>query len=205
VLSRIIKGFYALPALFSPKVNKLIQQEKVTDMPLLYEEKVKINSTAFTNKVRAIADKYNLDPNWLMVVMNFETGGTFSPSIRNSSTGATGLIQFMPATAQDLGTTTDALASMTNVAQLDYVDKYYSGIVRREGTIDNVAECYLAVFYPAAIPWAMDKVFPDMVYRVNKVFDLNKDGTITKQEIINKILSTIPAGYTQIISQKKTS
>lgn len=52
-----------------------------------------------------------------MVVMSFETGGSFSPSERNGI-GATGLIQFLPGTPRGLGTTTDQLANMSSVDQL---------------------------------------------------------------------------------------
>lgn len=172
-------------------------------MPLLFEEKIKINRSAFINKVIAIANKHNMEPDWLMAVMHFETADTFSPSIKNPQSSATGLIQFMDATAKELGTTTAALAAMTNVQQLDYVDKYYAMQIRRHGTIDNVAEAYLAVFYPAAISWPMTRVFPQAVYRVNKVFDLNSDGSLTKDEIIRKIESTIPAAFRGSITKKK--
>ncbi len=174
-------------------------------MALVYIERVKDNQAAFEKKVIAIANKHNMDANWLMVVMNFETAGTFSPSVRNPLSDAIGLIQFMPVTAVDLGTTTAELAAMSNIEQLDYVDRYYGKVILRQGTIDNVAEAYLAVFYPVAISWDMQTVFPQRVYRQNTVFDLNKDGQITKQEIINRILSTVPASYKTAIGQKKTS
>lgn len=167
---------------------------------LLYQEKV---TPAFAEKVIAIADKYNLNPNWIMVVINFETSGTFSPSIKNPYSSATGLIQFLESTANELGTTTAALARMTAIEQLDYVDKYIGMQVRRHGTIDNVGEMYLAVFYPASISWSMDKVFSPSVYLVNKVFDGNKDGQITKQEVVDAIIAKVPATFAAAISEKK--
>mgnify|MGYP001016549901 CR=1 FL=1 len=171
---------------------------------MLFQEKVKINRDAFLKRVAEVASNCNMQPEWLMAIMNFETAGTFSPSIKNPSTGATGLIQFMPATAKEMGTTTDALAQKTNVQQLDDVERYFRMQIRRYGTIDNVAEAYLAVFYPAAIAWPMERQFPAAVYRQNKVFDLNSDGTLTKTEIIQKIVSTIPAAYRNAIVEKKT-
>lgn len=40
-----------------------------------------------------------------MAAMAFESGETFSPSIKNAAgSGAVGLIQFMPSTAKALGT-----------------------------------------------------------------------------------------------------
>lgn len=58
-------------------------------------------SPAFKSKVVAMAKMLNTDPNWLMAVMAFESGESFRPDIRNAAgSGATGLIQFMPATAR---------------------------------------------------------------------------------------------------------
>lgn len=175
----------------------------VVDRPLLHIEKVKVNQQAFEKKVRQIAYDLAIEPDWLMVVMDFETSGTFSPSIKNPHSSATGLIQFMDSTAKGLGTTTAALAQMSNVQQLDYVKKYYQGVIQRHGTIDNVGEAYLAVFYPAAISWDIQKVFPYSVFKVNQVFDRNKDGTISKQEILDTILLRIPAMFRDTVGAKK--
>lgn len=83
-------------------------------------------------KVKAIAKKHGFTPERLMAVIEYETGGSMSPSQRAGKgkngkriSSATGLIQFMKATAKDLGTTTDALAKMSALDQLDYVGKYY--------------------------------------------------------------------------------
>src|SRR5205085_3198990 len=67
-------------------------------------------SQAFKDKVVQIASDLGTNPNFLMAVMSFESGGTFSPSIKNAAgSGAVGLIQFMPPTAKGLGTSTAAL------------------------------------------------------------------------------------------------
>lgn len=172
---------------------------------LLFQEKVTENQAEFIAKVITICNELGINPNWLMSVMNFETAGTFSPSVKNPHSTAVGLIQFLESTAEGLGTTTAALAGMTNVEQLDYVYKYYVQQIKAHGHINNVADAYLAVFYPAAISWPLDKAFPENVAAVNSIFDGNHDGVITKQEIINKITSTIPQQYSLEIQQKKTS
>jgi hypothetical protein len=62
-------------------------------------------SAAFRHKVIAIAARLAMDPNHLMAIMAFETGRSFDPAVTNhAGSGATGLIQFMPATARSLGT-----------------------------------------------------------------------------------------------------
>ncbi|MFM6674182.1 MAG: hypothetical protein ACKPJO_29315, partial [Dolichospermum sp.] len=69
--------------------------------------------TKFLQDVSKIAQSVGANPEDLLKVMLYETGGTLSPSIRNPRTKATGLIQFMPATAKGLGTNIDALSQMT--------------------------------------------------------------------------------------------
>lgn len=49
----------------------------------------------------------------------------FNPSATNPS-GATGLFQFMPAVAKELGTSTDKILKMSPAEQLDLYDKYLS-------------------------------------------------------------------------------
>ena len=83
-------------------------------------------SEGFRNKARAIAVDLGCNPDFLMAAMAFETGETFSPSIRNPQSGATGLIQFMPSTAKALGTTTNDLATMSAEDQLDFVAKFFN-------------------------------------------------------------------------------
>ena len=120
--------------------------------------------------------------------MAFETGEKFSPSIKNAAgSGATGLIQFMPKTAPDLGTTVEKLAAMTAVQQLDYVEKYLKLQMKRQkkslGTLEDV---YMAILYPAAIGSDRNSALFSKgrkEYTQNAGFDKNKDGIITPAEI----------------------
>ena len=80
---------------------------------------------AFRNRILEIAANLEAEPSYLMAAIAFETGRTFSPSVRNKASGATGLIQFMPSTATSLGTSTDELATMSAEAQLDFVARYF--------------------------------------------------------------------------------
>jgi hypothetical protein len=98
-------------------------------------------STAFKSKVISISENLGCDPSHLMAAMAFETGETFSPSIKNKQSGATGLIQFMPKTAKGLGTTTSELAEMTVVDQLDFVAKYLKPFKNKMQTVSDVYIC----------------------------------------------------------------
>jgi len=153
---------------------------------MLYSEKV---SKEFTQKVKAISKDLGINPSWLMQLMYFETARTFSPSIQNPTTGATGLIQFMPSTARGLGTTTTALKQMSDVEQLDWVKKYL-----RQYPVDEAktfGDLYLAVFYPLALSKDNDFVLGSQngtaatVARQNPIFDTNKNGFLTKKEVVN--------------------
>jgi septal ring factor EnvC (AmiA/AmiB activator) len=80
--------------------------------------------TKFLQSVAKIAQSVGANPEDLLKTMLYETGGTLSPSARNKRTNATGLIQFMPATARGLGTNIDALSQMSPQEQLVFVQKY---------------------------------------------------------------------------------
>src|ERR1051325_8702175 len=93
---------------------------------------------AFRQKVIQIAANLQIDPNFLMAIMSFESGASFSPSKQNAAgSGAVGLIQFMPKTAKNLGTSTQELAGMTAVRQLDFVELYFMPFKGRLKTIEH--------------------------------------------------------------------
>ena len=156
--------------------------------------------TAFTQGVTQLAQKYNVPEDYLYAVMGFETGGTFDPAQKNlAGSGATGLIQFMPSTAEGLGTTTEALSKMTRAEQLTYVDKYFASKDIQGGTLSDL---YMAVLLPAAVGKPEDYVlFGDggayggqRAYEQNKGLDLNNDGKITKAEATSKVAAYLPQG-----------
>lgn len=133
-------------------------------MAILFEDKV---SKEFVNKIKEISFSLGISTNWLMFVINYETAGTFSPSKKNPTSTATGLIQFLESTAKDLGTTTAQLSSMTAVEQLDWVYKY---LKPRKGKMVDYYTTYLAVFYPVAISKEDTYVFPSSPVRSNPSF-----------------------------------
>lgn len=166
---------------------------------LLFEEKVTQNQTAFIVRVKQLAKTFNANPNWFMALFNSETGGTFKADTYNrSGSGAVGLIQFMPRTAQDLGATTSFLASLSNVAQLDWVEKYIRRQLANIGlmAIKDYDDLYLLVFYPVAVgkPDAYTIPLSGIGYRQNAGIDVNKDGVITVADFKAFIRSKIPVG-----------
>lgn len=136
-------------------------------------------TSAQLDKVKKVSAALKIDPSWLLMAMFKETGGTFSPSIKNPTSSASGLIQFMEATAKSLGTSTAALRKMTFIQQMDYVYKYF---LPYRGKLNSFFDVYLAIFYPAAIGKPDSWIFPDWVYRANKGLDTNKSGKISLGE-----------------------
>jgi len=148
-----------------------------------------------TTDLQALVQTSNniqVHPDWLASVMSFESG--FSPSIKNAAgSGATGLIQFMPATAAGLGTSVDALAAMTFVEQLPFVERYFAPYV---GKLQSLEDTYLAVFYPAFIGKADDAVLGSQgsaIYDQNSGFDRAGKGYVTKYDITSTIRGVLAA------------
>ncbi len=154
-------------------------------------------SPEFRIKTIQIAQNLGTNPDYLMAAMAFETGGTFSPSIKNGSgSGATGLIQFMPSTAIGLGTTTDALSKMTAEQQLGYVEQYFSPY---QGKLNSLPDVYMAILLPSAIGKPDDYVLFDQkakpkAYTQNKGLDINGNGEITKAEATAKVQVRLTLG-----------
>lgn len=152
-------------------------------------------SAEFRASVFWIEEQLHLNPDYLMAVMAFETGVTFSPSKRNPASSATGLIQFMRATAIQLGTTTEALAEMSAVKQLSYVYKYFKQFGDDLSSWD-LADTYMAVLLPTMIGKPLDTpmTWGKEAHRVNKGLDADKNGVITKREAFNKVNSMLTLG-----------
>ncbi len=121
---------------------------------------------ALAEKIVEVSDRLGIpDPGWLANLINFESGQTFSPSVRNPTSSATGLIQFMAATASGMGTSTTALASMSAVEQMDWVERYLRQWQSRG--FSHPTDLYMAVFYPAAMG-NPDYQFPPSVVAANR-------------------------------------
>lgn len=133
---------------------------------------------------------------WLMSCMAFESAETFSPKITNAAgSGAIGLIQFMPATAEYLGTDVIELAAMSSVQQLDYVEKYFKPYAAR---IHTMSDMYMAILMPKFIgaPEETPIFTAGVAYRQNSGLDTNKDGKVTKSEAAANIFAKYKKGMT---------
>lgn len=133
----------------------------------------------------------------LMACMAFESGETFSPSIKNGA-GAPyyGLIQFGKAAATDCGTTVEALVKMTAEQQLEYVYLYFKPLT---GKLRTVSDLYMKILWPVAVGkpesfvlWTQQN--RPTTYLQNKGLDVNKDLVITKAEAASKVTDKLTRG-----------
>lgn len=179
-----------------PTTAKTIDYSKIIYSSILSDE--------FINSVWWMADNLRHPSvttlaltNDLIGCMAWESAETFSPAIKNAAgSGATGLIQFMPATARGLGTTVDKLAKMSQIEQLNYVYKYF---LPYKGKLRNLGDVYMAILWPAGVGktddfvlWSQNK--KPVTYRQNIGLDVNKDGVITRKECIHKVTERFNKG-----------
>lgn len=151
-------------------------------------------SAAFRERVRWIGDDLQIDPNFLMACMAWESGRSFRPDVKNmAGSGATGLIQFMPATARALGTTVEALAKKSAEDQLNEVWKYFKPF---KGRLTTLGDVYCAILWPAAVGKSDDYVLfsKGITYRQNAGLDTDKNGVVTKREAVAKVAALLDEG-----------
>ena len=151
--------------------------------------------TAFIEGINNVSRKFNVDGNDLLGLMQSESG--INPQARNKS-GATGLIQFMPATARGIGTSTDDLYNMNRAQQMPWVDRFFSSVRLPRGA--SAGHLYTSVFLPAYANKPSNFVVARQGgandaganksgswYSQNSGLDLNKDGQITIAELGQRV------------------
>lgn len=139
-------------------------------------------------QIDSISQKINCDPKDLEKLIYAESGG--KASAVNRSSGATGLIQFMPKTARSLGTSTDQLADMSAEKQMKYVEKYLVQTKKNAGlgsTKLDSGTLYSLVFSPARAKQEIQYSAGTLAYSLNNGLDKNRDGRITKSELAERI------------------
>jgi len=173
-----------------PEIKPAVQPESAVTDP-----RGNVIPADLVKAAKDVAKKNKWNVKYLLAVIGFETGGSYNPAQKHSGGGsATGLIQFMPTTAVELGTTTEKLAKMNHTQQMVYVEKYLK--VKLDGVVNpNLSDMYMAVLWPKAVGKKDDTVIWGnsekskyrRQYRANKGLDINKNGYITKKEATAKV------------------
>lgn len=161
-------------------------------MTSLYRHpKIETVSASDLNALVLASYRLGIEPDWLATVISFESG--FNPRAQNPQSRATGLIQFMPSTGKALlGSASNDAAVATLLAmpfkdQLTLAERYFAPY---RGKMNSLEDTYLAVFYPAAIGTPPDHVVGrpgTAVYTQNQVFDPEKKGYITTEDVTSTI------------------
>jgi Transglycosylase SLT domain len=184
-------------ATFLPNTDESTEEEdNAPEQQIAFGKKV---SKEFKRKVIKIASDIGVDPNDLMAAMAFESGESFSASVPNSAgSGAVGLIQFMPATARALGTTSEKLAAMSAEDQLDLVRIYF---MPHRGRLRDLDDLYMAILFPAAVGkpasyvlFERDDKMRSKRYEQNKGLDVDNDGKVTKAEAAAAVRAKLKRG-----------
>lgn len=144
-------------------------------------------SPEFIKGVAAVAQRIGTSPENLLAVMGFETGGSYSPSKVNPSSGATGLIQMMPQWSKQLtGHTTKQLAGMSQMEQLKYAEKYLKANIRGRD-VSSLEDLYMSVLMPSYVGKSKNAALPSWAYRQNRGLDIDKNGQISIAEATSKV------------------
>ena len=141
-------------------------------------------------KLKVVADKHGFTVEDLLNVIQKESN--FNTSAENKKSKAIGLIQFMPKTAEGLGTSIEEISTMDALGQLDLVDKFFTQ------NHTKGQHPYITIAYPKAGKMGMDDVIAnkgDSISSQNPVWQ-NDDGSITKRSILKY------AGYTEDSKEK---
>lgn len=142
-----------------------------------------LKDPSFIEALNALAKRWKINAKDLLAIMFSESG--LNPKAVNKSSGATGLIQFMPATAKGLGTSVDALSKMSRTEQLEWVEKYLK--VNKLPIGASAGQIYAAIFMPANINKETLAKYPSAAYKSNTGLDLNKDKEITIEDLTARV------------------
>lgn len=133
---------------------------------------------AFDDQAKAAG----LDPAKLRPLVHAESGG--KADAVNKGSGASGLIQFLPKIAKDLGTTVEEIRKMSREQQIPLVMKYMKSKGLKD--TDTQGDYYVAIAAPAALrkddSFEVYKKGTDD-YDLNTTWDLDGNGVITRGEI----------------------
>ncbi|MEO1449119.1 MAG: transglycosylase SLT domain-containing protein [Bacteroidota bacterium] len=154
-------------------------------------------SAPFVAGVYETADRLGVPADWLMAVIYAESG--FRAEVVNrAGSGARGLIQFMPASATEVGLSWAALPDMPAHVQLPFVEAYFAMVAERYGPYENLTDFYLAVLYPRARGQGRDYELyarPSRAYRQNAGLDENRDGRVQVLDIELRLRRMFPRLY----------
>lgn len=166
------------------------------------------------DKVIQVCNNLGINPNWLLAVIYFESGKTFSPS-KTNSIGSVGLIQFTRDKAGVNYKTINGkryllsdLAKMSFSEQMNVVHEYYKEVIRTTKKVpSSFVDTYLVTFFPLAVGKDDDFIFQtkglsaSLIAKQNPIFA--KDGVVKKKYVIDMFKKWYGTTFTEIDVKKK--
>ena len=129
-----------------------------------------------TKALNTLAGWMGVPADWLYKLIMFES--SWKPLARNKTSGARGLIQFMPQTARDLGykTADEIVEKYPAIASqlLGPVAAYFK-LPGKKGPWRTKQSLYMAVFYPAHRDVPPDTMFSALARKSNPGIDTVQD------------------------------
>lgn len=152
-----------------------------------YLTKQAFRETTFEPALLKLCKAWRIRPNDLLKLLTIESN--LDPSAINPSSGASGLFQLMPSSAQALNIDLFAFRMFSATAQIKVLERYWRQLGFKEGDFRNVYDLYLSIFFPAAVgkddnyTLEAKNLSASKVATANPLFDLNKDKIIQRYEV----------------------
>jgi len=157
---------------FTPSIVNNIDSKYYSLIPSAIREQFKTEFVSMCNKL-------GIEPIWLLMVMYKES--KLNAGAINPHNGASGLIQFVRATAKNLGTSLEKIRTLNAVQQLPLVYKY---LLPYRNQLNSFEDVYCSVYLPLLLGKPMTYIIPSKYYKGNEGLDLDKNKLITKKEFL---------------------
>lgn len=112
-----------------------------------------------------VADDLGVEVVWLWALIEFESG--WNPTIKNPTSSARGLIQFMNATAREMGYSSSLHLVIKNPTREKQLRGPVLDYLRDWMPYPTAQSLFMGVFLPAARFWPEDSEFPEKVQAAN--------------------------------------
>lgn len=126
-------------------------------------------TAAFIDQLEIMSKEYGASVDDFLTIFFKETASynnVLKIDSRSKNSSATGLIQFMDDTAKGLGTTTDEIAQMSPLKQLEYVDKFYRNATGgKVSKLNSAGQLRVATLAPAFI----GKTDETIIYKADSI------------------------------------
>jgi len=187
------------PTITGPTQSGNVEAEKYIPLQLTGTAKERVgNDKEFLKGLVEMSKRLGANPGDMLAKMASES--SLMPNAQHPDTLATGLIQMIPSTAREQGTSVEALKGMSRAEQLPFIEKFLSKSLAGVERPISPGHLYTATFLPAFVKEKEDfvlaskdgslpKGYPESKqwYAGNKGLDADGDGRIQIFELGTRI------------------